>query len=304
MQTTHRVFMVRPVLFGFNEETAANNAFQVRSETDEAVQMVERQAVREFDDYVALLRENGVTVEVLQDVAEPATPDSIFPNNCFSVHDTGTEKVLVLYPMFAKNRRLERSKLMAFLDKLHFDSILDLTDNEERGLFLEGTGSLILDREHRFAYACQSPRTHREVVSEWAERMNYDYFMFDSQDEKGVPVYHSNVMMHVGTRFAIVCLDSIRNIHQREQLIRLLEERGKEIVAISLEQMHRFAGNMLELTNHQGEKLLVMSKTAKDSLTPEQIGILEEDVRILAPDISVIEKAGGGSARCMLAELY
>lgn len=304
MQTTHRVFMVRPVRFGFNEETAANNAFQVRSETDEAVQMVERQAVREFDDYVALLRENGVTVEVLQDVAEPATPDSIFPNNCFSVHDTGTEKVLVLYPMFAKNRRLERSKLMAFLDKHHFDSILDLTDNEERGLFLEGTGSLILDREHRFAYACQSPRTHREVVSEWAERMNYDYFMFDSQDEKGVPVYHSNVMMHVGTRFAIVCLDSIRNIHQREQLIRLLEERGKEIVAISLEQMHRFAGNMLELTNHQGEKLLVMSKTAKDSLTPEQIGILEEDVRILAPDISVIEKAGGGSARCMLAELY
>ena len=304
MQTTNHVLMVRPQRFAYNEETATNNAFQVKSESEEAARRIEQQAVREFDDYVALLRQNGVTVEVLQDSAEPFTPDSIFPNNCFSTHEENGRHMLVLYPMYAPNRRLEREKLMAVLGKMDFDQVIDLTSWEQKGKFLEGTGSLILDREHKMAYACLSPRTSREVVSEWADALGYDYFLFNSEDEQGMPVYHTNVVMHVGTRYAILCLDSIKDAGQCQTLVGLLEERGKEVVDISFEQMHHFAGNMLELRNPQGEKLLVMSQTARRSLTARQLLTLSQDVRIVSPQIEAIETAGGGSARCMLAELF
>lgn len=298
-QTTDHVLMVRPARFAFNEETAANNAFQQKSEGGEDA--VARRAIEEFDAYVALLRQNGVKVDVLQDTPEPFTPDSIFPNNCFSTHRDGGEQVLVLYPMFAGNRRLERTKLMTMLD---CPTMVDLTGWERRGMFLEGTGSLILDRDHRMAYACRSPRTSSEVVGVWARRMGYDYFLFDSADENGTPVYHTNVVMHVGTRFAVVCLESVADAQQRGTLVGLLERDGKEIVEISFAQMHQFAGNMLELRNDRGEKLLIMSRTAKESLSPEQVMLLEQDVRIVAPDIQAIETVGGGSARCMLAELF
>lgn len=304
MQTTNHVLMVRPVRFAFNEETATNNAFQVKSVSAEAALRIQQQAVAEFDDYVALLRGKGITVEVLQDTAEPFTPDSIFPNNCFSTHMEDGRHTLVLYPMYAPNRRRERDKLMTALGKMDFDQVIDLTSWEQKGNYLEGTGSLILDREHRMAYACLSPRTNREVVSEWAEALGYDYFLFHSEDEQGTPVYHTNVVMHVGTRYAIVCLDSIKDADERQTLVGLLEERGKEIVDISLEQMHQFAGNMLELCSRQGEKLLVMSQTARRSLTPRQLLTLMQDVSIVTPHIQAIETAGGGSARCMLAELY
>jgi len=306
MQTTDHVLMVRPVRFAFNEETAGNNAFQQKSESAEAALRIQQQAVAEFDAYVALLRENGVTVDVLQDTPEPFTPDSIFPNNCFSTHltDNGGKRRLVVYPMFAPNRRQERGKLMTMLGRMRFDEMLDLTGYEQLGLFLEGTGSLILDREHRMAYACLSPRTTREVMDEWARRMGYDYFLFSSEDEQGTPVYHTNVVMHVGTRFAVVCMDSIKNDDERRQLAALLEKNGKEVVSISLRQMNQFAGNMLELRNKKGEKLLAMSRTALRSLTEEQVRLLETDVRIVAPDIHAIETAGGGSARCMIAEIY
>ena len=298
--------MVRPVRFAFNEETAANNAFQQRSETEEAAQATAREAIEEFDAFVRLLCENGITVEVVQDTPEPFTPDSIFPNNCFSVHgDT-----LVLYPMFAPNRRLERKKLINFrftdfrFSISNHSKLKDLTHYEESGRFLEGTGSLVLDREHRVAYACLSPRTDEEVLKEWASAMGYSYLTFHSQDGQGMPVYHTNVMMHVGSRQAVVCLESIPNPSEREALKAMLEQYGKEVVPITLAQMTQFAGNMLELHNDRGEQLLVMSQTARRSLTTTQIATLSKHTRILSPDIHAIEAAGGGSARCMMAEIF
>lgn len=304
MQTTNRILMVRPVHFAYNEETATNNAFQQPSDTDQEAMYTQQEAVKEFDTYVNLLRENGVTVEVLQDIEEPFTPDSIFPNNCFSTHDDQQEHVLVLYPMYARNRRLEREKLLSVLKKEWYDRIIDLTFWEDNRCFLEGTGSMVLDRVHRIAYACASPRTHEGVLKDWAAQLGYQYMLFDSEDENGTPVYHTNVMMHVGTDVAIVCLDSIKSSKQRKQLIRSLTESGKTIIPITWEQMNQFAGNMLEVRNESGEKLLVMSATARKSLSSEQLDTLKHYVRIISPDIHVIETAGGGSARCMMAELF
>ncbi len=293
--------MVRPVRFAFNEETAGNNAFQVRSASAEAARTTQLQAVSEFDAYVALLREHGVRVDVLQDTPEPFTPDSIFPNNCFSTHDDGT---LVVYPMFAQNRRREREKLLPFIAPEHFSRVVDLTHWEAEGKCLEGTGSLILDREHHIAFACLSPRTDRDVMREWAEALGYDYFLFDSCDEQGMPVYHTNVVMHVGSTLAVVCLDAIRDAEQRATLEGLLEENGKTVVSITLEQMHQFAGNMLELQDQAGHPLLIMSQTARRSLSTKQLLTMSQHAAILSPDISAIEQAGGGSARCMLAEIF
>ena len=218
MQTTNRLLMVRPVRFAFNEETAANNAFQHKSESMQATLQIQQEAVREFDAYVGLLRENGVIVDVLQDMEEPFTPDSIFPNNCFSTH-IGQEHILVLYPMFACNRRKERDKLLKMVDMMKYDRVVDLTSWEQKQCFLEGTGSLVLDREHRIAYACTSPRTSVVVLKEWAAQLDFRYLLFDSVDEKGVAVYHTNVLMHVGTDMAVVCLESIRDMQQRESLV-------------------------------------------------------------------------------------
>lgn len=304
MQTTNYLLMVRPSRFSFNEETAATNAFQQRSQTIEEALRIQHQAVEEFDAYVALLRENGIMVDIRQDTPVPYTPDSIFPNNCFSTHLIGTERVLVVYPMFAPNRRLERDKLFSHKDYAQYDRVIDLTHWEQEDKFLEGTGSLILDRDHHIAYACRSPRTNESVLRDWAGQLGYKYFLFDSKDENGMAVYHTNVVMHVGTRFAIVCMDSIKDINQRRQLSDLLVSNGKEVVEITLEQMHLFAGNMLEVQNDKGQKLLIMSATARRSLTPQQIALLKQDVDFLAPSLDAIETVGGGSARCMIAEIF
>lgn len=304
MQTTDHILMVRPIRFAFNEETASNNAFQQKSESAEAARAIALRAVEEFDGFVSLLRENGVTVEVLQDTPEPFTPDSIFPNNCFSTHEENGQRTLVLYPMYAPNRRLERVKLRQLLDKMSFDRIVDLTHLEEASTFLEGTGSLILDRERHLAYACLSPRTHPSAVEAWARETGYRCCLFHSEDENGMAVYHTNVVMHVGSRMAVVCLDSIKDEEERRHLRSQLEESGKHVVAISYGQMHHFAGNMLEVRNDKGEALLVMSTTALESLTPEQKEQIEQYVRIIAADIPAIETAGGGSARCMMAEIF
>jgi len=299
-QTTDHVLMVRPVNFGFNEETAVNNVFQNKLDAG-----VGEKALTEFDGYVRLLRQNGITVDVWQDVPEPPTPDSIFPNNCFSTHlDDEGNHVLVLYPMFARNRRAEREKLIPYLTQMTFDRVVDLRKHEDNGMALEGTGSLVLDRAQRIAYACMSPRTSRRLLDEWASQMGFEVVAFDSQDENGTPVYHTNVMMHVGTSHAVVCVDSVSNPDQRMRLVSSLEATGKTIVDISLDQMRRFAGNMLELTNPSGEKIIVMSQTARESLTDRQTALLEKDVRIVAPDIHNIETVGGGSARCMIAEMF
>lgn len=300
--------MVRPVRFAFNEETAGNNAFQQKTENEAAAERIRKQAVQEFDDYRQLLESEGITVTVLTDTPEPFTPDSIFPNNCFSTHletvDGKPLRTLVLYPMYAENRRKERTKLMKVLGTLPFDRVIDLTAAEADGKFLEGTGALVLDREHHTAYACLSPRADAELLKEWGKLLGYKIFAFHAADEAGMAVYHTNVVMHVGTRFAVVCLESVQDAGERAALVAQLQAYGKEIVEISMAQMHQFAGNMLEVRGADGGKRLIMSATAKGALTGAQIALLERDVKILSPSLTAIETAGGGSARCMIAELY
>ncbi|MBR3744686.1 MAG: amidinotransferase [Bacteroidales bacterium] len=287
--------MVRPAAFAFNEETSESNAFQQRLDGD-----VEQRAVEEFDSYASMLRSNGITVDVLQDSPKPSTPDSIFPNNCFSTHgDT-----LVLYPMCAPNRRLEREKLRAALEKYDFTRLVDLTAFESVNKFLEGTGSLVLDRENLIAYACISPRTDATLVEQWADTMGYTPVMFSASDFGGTAIYHTNVMMHIGSGYSVVCLDAVDDAAQRSMLSDTISKSGKETITISIEQMNQFAGNMLQLHNHKGEDLLVMSRSALMSLTRLQIEALEKYTRILAPEIPIIETVGGGSARCMIAEIF
>ncbi len=325
--------MIRPVRFSYNSQTAVNNAFQESGIPEELSQ---RQALKEFDAYVEMLRNEGIEVMVVEDTATPHTPDSIFPNNWLSLHsadelaDVGS-RVAVLYPMFAENRRAERRQdiiealtgavapsCVAAADSPDCTgaadapscasaALLDLTSYEKRNLFLEGTGSLILDRNEHLAYACQSPRTCEEVLEEWSSKMGYDYFLFHAEDMNGNPIYHTNVMMSVGEQLAVVCLDAITDIEERMSLIELLEESDKEIVEISLEQMNEFAGNMLQLhTVKEGELkyIMVMSARAKDSLDQDQIEAIEKYCKIVAPDLEFIERNGGGSARCMLAEIF
>jgi len=290
--------MVRPCSFGFNVQTASNNAFQ-RSGFESGAQEA---ALREFDTFVALLRSHGITVDVIEDTPEPHTPDSIFPNNWFSTHSDGT---LVLYPMFAPNRRLERKQ--SVMDHLigTFDirNIYDLTPYESKEKYFEGTGSMVIDREAGIVYACRSPRTDEDVLKEFCKLFDWDYFLFDAMDASGKAIYHTNVMMCVGTDLAVVCLESIRDLRVREDFLRLLGK--KDIVDISLEQMGSFAGNMLELQPFGERKpLLVMSSSARKSLRQEQLRMIESHCDIASPDLRIIEANGGGSARCMLAEIF
>ncbi len=299
MQSTSKILMVRPVNFGFNPQTSSSNAFQAKGFEENA----NEKATEEFDNFVKLLREEGVEVVVVNDTPQPQTPDSVFPNNWFSTHEGGT---LVLYPMFAQNRRLERKDtvLNAIRENCVIKRVVDLTSNEQRGLFLEGTGSMILDRDCNMVFACRSQRTNREVLEQFCDETEYDYLLFDAFDTAGKEIYHTNVMMAIGTGYAVVCLDAVTDMGQREDLIGLLEESDKQIVEITLEQMGEFAGNMLEVKNKKGDKLLVMSARAKRSLTGEQVNTLEKYCKIVAPLLETIENNGGGSARCMMAELF
>lgn len=299
MQTTSKVLMVRPARFAYNEETARNNYFQQRTDTEN----VNESAISEFDAFVKLLRGNDVDVTVVQDTIEPWTPDSVFPNNWFSSHLGGE---LVLYPMFAENRRLERKPhvMDVLLHKMNHRKIVDLTHWEKQGEFLEGTGSMIFDREKRIAYCCRSPRTSEKVLADFCSRMNFDAVVFDAVDKKGNPIYHTNVMMEVGTQVAVVCLESLRNNDEREKLVTRLISTGKIIVEISLEQVEHFAGNMLELKSRNGQPLMIMSATARKSLSIEQESTLATYSKIVSPELSTIEANGGGSARCMIAEIF
>lgn len=299
MQSTNKILMVRPSNFGFNSQTSANNAFQKEGFADNA----NEKATAEFDNFTAMLKEAGVEVFVINDTPEPHTPDSVFPNNWFSTHEGGT---LALYPMFAPNRRLERKEgVINFLKtNFKFKRVVDLTYFEGKKVFLEGTGSMILDRDNCIAFACRSQRTDEEVLEQFCDELEYDYLIFDACDSAGKPIYHTNVMMCIGTAFAVVCLDAVNDIDQREDLIGLIEESDKEIIEISLEQMEEFAGNMLEVRGKEGEPLLVMSARAKRALTDEQIAALEKHCKIIAPELETIENNGGGSARCMMAEIF
>ncbi len=298
-QITDTVLMIRPVNFGFNLETAASNAFQTELNISDS----QSQALERFDAFVEVLRANDVKVIVVEDTKEPFTPDSIFPNNWFSTHHSGK---VILYPMEAKNRRAERRKdILEDLSKsFHLAEIIDLSYFENESKYLEGTGSLILDRINKIAYACISSRTNTDVLEVWSKQMNYKICSFYSFDTGQKPVYHTNVMMCLGDTFALICLDSILDLDEKLKVKHTLENSGKRIVEISIDQMNAFAGNMLLIKNTRNQKLLVMSETAYKSLTKKQIEILDQYANIIHVELGVIETLGGGSARCMLAEIH
>lgn len=291
--------MIRPVSFTFNAQTAVNNAFQTNSNAGDAQQ----RALDEFDQFVNLLRRNGVDVIVVDDTREPHTPDSIFPNNWISFHQDGT---LLLYPMYAENRRAERKPhvLEKISSQFRIERKIDLSNYEKDGLFLEGTGSMVLDRENRIAYACLSPRTNEKVLNDFCKQMNYSPVLFDAVDETGKPIYHTNVMMCVADQYVVICLDSIRNKVQRASTEKAILGSSKQLIIISYSQMNHFAGNMLQVENIEGEKLLIMSTQAFESLTKEQVQLLTRYNRIIHSSLTTIETNGGGSARCMMAEVH
>jgi hypothetical protein len=297
--------MVRPKAFGYNAETAQTNRFQQPGGSGD----VAAQAMAEFDALAAALASEGVTVCVAEDSAEPRKPDAVFPNNWLSFHADGT---VVLYPMQAESRRAERR--MEIVDAVVRDTgytvrrVLDLTPHEKSGRFLEGTGSLVLDHLYRVAYACLSPRTDEKVAAEWAAGMGYELELFSASDATGTPIYHTNVVMSIGTRAAIVALDNIANV-DRERVAERLRASGREVIAIDPVEMHAFAGNMLEVGSwdeHLGDfRVLVMSRTARAALAPKKLAQLTSAVdSVLAAPIDTIERHGGGSVRCMLAEVF
>jgi hypothetical protein len=291
--------MIRPVNFGYNAETAVNNAFQVAGQDKDAQQ----KALQEFDGFVTLLRDNGVHVLVVNDTPKPHTPDSIFPNNWISFHEDGT---VCLYPMFAENRRQERKPqvMEVIRERFTINRTLDLTHYERNRLFLEGTGSMVLDRDLKIAFACLSPRTEKVVLDEWCREMDYQPILFESVDASREPVYHTNVVMCVADRYIVICMESLPNPAEKEQVRNAIDQSGKELVEISLDQMNHFAGNMLQVASTHGETLLVMSTQAHDSLSPEQLNRLRSYNRIIHAPLQTIETNGGGSARCMLAEVF
>ncbi|GAA4203319.1 arginine deiminase-related protein [Pedobacter jeongneungensis] len=299
MHTTNHILMIRPVDFKFNEQTAGNNKFQVASTESD----VQAQALKEFDAFVDLLRKNDVDVTVVDDTLEPETPDSIFPNNWVSFHEDGSA---YLYPMFSENRRLERRReiLDGLKDKFEVNHISDLSFYEHQHAFLEGTGSMVLDRTNKIAYACLSVRTDEEILNNFCMLTGYEPVAFQAVDATNFPIYHTNVMMCIGDRFAVICLDSIKDPEERLNVTISLKGTEKEVIEISLDQMNKFAGNMLQVANAAGENLLVMSEQAYLSLNAEQIISLEKYSRIIYAPLYTIEKNGGGSARCMMAEIH
>ena len=290
--------MIQPVNFGFNEQTAVNNSFQKNNGDD-----IQQHALQEFNDFVNLLKKNKVDVTVVKDSLQPSTPDSIFPNNWISFHDDGR---VFLYPMFAVNRRLERKNavLDAVKEKFSVTETVDLTGSEKEDIFLEGTGSMVLDRENKIAYVCLSPRTNEKILGEFCKRVGYNPVTFRATDIARIDIYHTNVMMCVAKTFAVVCLESVTDEVQRTSMLDSLVKTNKEVVDISLQQLNHFAGNMLQVINGDGELLLVMSTQAYQSLTIAQIEILKKHNRIIHSSLNAIETAGGGSARCMMAEIF
>jgi hypothetical protein len=293
------LLMIRPVSFGFNPQTAGSNAFQ---KPDAEQQVVQDKALQEFDNFVSVLRANGVDVIVINDTAEPHTPDSIFPNNWVSFHSSGD---VLLYPMQAENRRLERREdiITKLEDKFVVRHVIDLSRFEAEGKFLEGTGSMVLNREDKLTYACLSPRTDMEVLEEFCKVAGYQPVIFHAFDQNNQAIYHTNVMMCIADRYVVICLDSITDATEREAVVSSFFKTQRSIFDISFDQMNHFAGNMLEVFNKGGDSLLVMSASAYYSLAERQIATLQQFSRIVYADIPTIERNGGGSARCMMAEV-
>ena len=301
---TNHVLMVRPYLFKKNEQTALNNYYQSDSSLD--LNTLNKLALREFDELVKILIKNGIKVTIHQDNQNPETPDSLFPNNWISFHD---KHKVVVYPMFAQNRRDERSNhVFNSLKKsgVNMEIIYDLTKYENQNLFLEGTGSMVLDRVNKKLYASLSDRTDKSIILEFSKKMNYKPIMFSSFqtiDNKRLEIYHTNVMMSIGDKFAAIGLNSIDDISERDLVLNELRNDNKEIILLSENQIEHFAGNMLLIKNSI-QPVLVMSTSAYNSLSKDQITKLEKYAKIIHTNLETIEKAGGGSARCMLAEIF
>ncbi len=301
-QITDTILMVRPVAFRMNEQTAVNNYFQ----KDLTADNVNERAQAEFDEFASKLKKVGVNVIVVNDKLEDDSPDSIFPNNWVSFHENGD---IGIYPMFAENRRKERRlEYFARLEEEGFKikNIVDYTEAEEHDLFLEGTGSLLLDRVNRKAYCALSPRADEDLLIEFCEDFEFTPVIFNANQSVGgkrKAIYHTNVMMCLAENFAVICLDTIDNAKERKNVLKHLKEDGKEVITITEEQMHEFAGNMLQVQG-KNNKFLVMSARAHGSLNKDQIAKIEKHCEILSSDLHVIETCGGGSARCMMAEVF
>ena len=301
MQTTDTVLMIEPVAFGFNEQTAVNNYFQVQQEGN-----VQDKALKEFNDFVEKLRAKDINVITIKDTLEPKTPDSIFPNNWVSFHADGK---VVLYPMFAENRRLERRDDIINQIKEQFEvtEVIDYSGAEKDNLFLEGTGSMIFDHDNKLAYGSVSLRLDEGVFRKFCSDFGFQPVVFHSYQTAGeerLPIYHTNVMMCVADQFVVICLDCIDDESEKNNVIETIKNSGKELIEISEDQMQNFAGNMLQVQNKSGEKFLVMSQSAYKSLNRDQVSAIEKYCEIIYSNLEVIETNGGGSARCMLAEIF
>lgn len=305
-QATNTILMIRPVAFRMNEQTAVNNYYQKVIDGLTPAN-VNAKAQQEFDAFVEKLRAHGVNVLVVEDTLQPDTPDSIFPNNWISFHQSGD---VVLYPMFAENRRLERREdVLDLLEEKGFviENVLDYTLAEEANVFLEGTGSIILDRVNEKAYCALSPRADEELFIEFCEDMEYTpviFTAFQTVDGARKPIYHTNVMMCIADTFAVICADCIDDKVERKMVLEQLKQDGKEIILISEEQVNHFAGNMLQVVGANHQKYLVMSSSAYQSLTPKQLEAIEKQNPIIHASLDIIEACGGGSARCMMAEVF
>lgn len=303
MQTTNTVLMIEPIAFGYNAQTAENNYFQVNSESDST----QTKALEEFNAFVEKLKSKGINVITVKDTLEPHTPDSIFPNNWVSF---GSDGKVFLYPMFAPNRRDERRK--DIIDSIaeegfEINEIIDLSSSEKDNKFLEGTGSMIFDHDYKIAYGSVSLRLNEELFRDFCAKIGYEPVVFHSyQTAAGerLPIYHTNVMMCVADKFVVICLDCIDNELEREKVQEVIKSTNKELIEISEDQMQQFAGNMLQVQNDKGGEFLVMSQTAFQSLTAEQIESIQKYNEIIYADLNTIEVNGGGSARCMLAEVF
>lgn len=302
MQTTPYTLMIRPSNFSANLETMNSNAFQKPGH--ETAAEINTAAQGEFDALVNLLKAAGVQVIVIQDTLTPETPDSIFPNNWVSFHEDGT---IVLYPMQAENRRLERRAdvIDKLLDAHQFikNSVLDLSSSELTGSYLEGTGSMVLDRDQKVAYACISPRTNETVLEKFCSVLGYKPIVFHATGADKKAIYHTNVMMCVGSHFILICMDSIDNEEEKTKVLRQIASSGKSLITISLDQMNQFAGNMLELKSISGDPVLVMSSSAFNAIATKR-DELGKFCKIIHTPLDIIEKNGGGSARCMIAEIH
>lgn len=295
--TPSKIFVVKPKHFGYNTETSESNKFQKKLTASEN-KIISKKARKEFEKFIQKLKKNNIDVVVFEDKNKPVLTDSVFPNNWISFH----EHYIILYPMLSKNRRKERRK--DIVEKLNNNKkIIDISDYEKKGRYLEGTGSIVFDYRNKIAFACESDRTHKELFTKVCKLLNYKKILFNAVDKNNFPVYHTNVILAIGSSFVVFCTASVKNTAQKKKLTALFKKTGKEIISISQKQVENFAGNMYQVFSRKGESKIILSSRAYNSLTDKQKIQLAKHGKSVHSPLTVIEKAGGGSARCMLAEI-